>query len=388
MFTIIATCAQAWRKRRVTAGNCTYFSQKLTVSHAAERKEKDCLNCGTIVQGRYCHQCGQENIVPHETFWHMVKHFLYDITHFDSKLFDSIRYLVFRPGFLPGEYVKGRRASYLNPVKKYVFTSAVFFIVFFAFLGSGGTIRMNREAPLLEKDRLAYLEKAAARLKENPDDTAWQRAKAMLADPARNVTQGDMIPFMDQVFFIDLGGKQYKDRADYDAVQQALPEADRDGWLVRMVQYQNFHLQEKYKNDPLAGGNKMADIFLHRLPYLLFVSLPLFALILKILYSRRRQYYYADHGIFSIYHYIFTFILILVVMCIGRLVDFTGWDWLSYLMISLFLSGGLYLFLSMKRFYGQGWAKTIFKFILLNIGAALMLTFLFIVLLFFTVFQL
>ena len=101
------------------------------MSHGKLRKENDCLNCGAEVQGPYCHNCGQENIVPHETFWNMVKHFFYDITHFDSKFFDTLKDLLFRPGYLPKEFVSGRRASYLNPIKMYVFTSAVFFLIFF-----------------------------------------------------------------------------------------------------------------------------------------------------------------------------------------------------------------------------------------------------------------
>lgn len=70
----------------------------------------------------------------------MVQHFLYDITHFDSKFFDSMKFLLLKPGFLPKEYIAGKRASYLNPVKKYVFTSAVFFIVFFSVFKAGDTI--------------------------------------------------------------------------------------------------------------------------------------------------------------------------------------------------------------------------------------------------------
>src|SRR5688572_12792493 len=102
------------------------------MSHLRERKDKNCLNCGTHVHGKYCHVCGQENIEPKESFWHLVTHFFNDITHFDGKFFHSLKYVLFRPGKLPLEYIKGRRASFLNPIRMYVFTSAVFFILFFA----------------------------------------------------------------------------------------------------------------------------------------------------------------------------------------------------------------------------------------------------------------
>jgi len=83
--------------------------------------------------GRYCHVCGQENVEPKESFWHLLTHFFNDITHFDGKFFITLKDLLFKPGFLSKEYMIGRRASYLNPVRMYVFTSAIFFLLFFFF---------------------------------------------------------------------------------------------------------------------------------------------------------------------------------------------------------------------------------------------------------------
>ena len=129
------------------------------MSHIPQRKEKDCLNCGAIVQGRFCHVCGQENVVPKESFWHMVIHFFYDITHFDSKFFETLKDLVTKPGFLSKEYMKGRRASYLHPVKMYVFTSAVFFLRFTSLLKSPSdsfpcTSSRTREVSLRKFEKL------------------------------------------------------------------------------------------------------------------------------------------------------------------------------------------------------------------------------------------
>ena len=101
------------------------------MSHAPERLEKNCLNCGATVMGRYCHVCGQENVKPKESFWHLVTHFFNDVTHFDGKFFTTLKDLLLKPGFLSKEYMIGRRNSYLNPVRMYVFTSAIFFLLFF-----------------------------------------------------------------------------------------------------------------------------------------------------------------------------------------------------------------------------------------------------------------
>ena len=95
--------------------------------------------------------------------------------------------------------------------------------------------------------------------------------------------------------------------------RNALPPEKRDGWFKRLWNKKAIDLNEKYKYDLALSMEKISDSVLHKLPYLLFVSLPFFALILKLLYIRRRkQFYYADHGIFSVHHYILSFILLTV----------------------------------------------------------------------------
>lgn len=357
------------------------------MSHIPQRKEKDCLNCGTIVQGKYCQACGQENVVPHETFWHMVKHFLYDITHFDSKFFDSMKFLLFKPGFLPGEYIRGRRASYLNPVKKYVFTSAVFFLLFFGFFVKTNSINTGLEEPLSATERTAQIQKGEKELQLNPENGKWKELLLLLKDTSRVMTEGDLLRYWNDFDIINFSDRSYKDRREYDSIQALLPAAEKDGWLISLIQKRNLDLKKKYGSDSRTGGAKLIETFLHKLPYMLFVSLPLFALILKLLYIRRKEFFYADHGIFSIYHYIFSFILLAVVFGLEELQQLTKFELLDWLTVSIFLSGGLYLYLSMKRFYRQGHGKTLLKFTLLNIMALLVMFLLFILFLFLAVFE-
>src|SRR5882757_7529952 len=96
------------------------------------RHDNTCLNCGATVEERFCTRCGQENLEPKESIGHIIGHFFADITHFDSKLFITLKDLILRPGFLTREYVAGRRMSYLNPIRMYIFISAIFFLALFA----------------------------------------------------------------------------------------------------------------------------------------------------------------------------------------------------------------------------------------------------------------
>ena len=357
------------------------------MSHIPQRKEKDCLNCGTIVQGKYCQNCGQENVVPHETFWHMIQHFLYDITHFDTKFFASIKYLLLKPGFLPLEYMKGRRASYLNPIKKYVFTSAIFFLLFFSFFVKPDTIQVDINAPLSIKERAEKIKDAETELAKSPNNDKWKTALQMLKDTSRILSQQDMADYWDDYTFINVSGRKYKNLDEYDSVQKNISKSDRDGWFKKIIQRKNLKLKEKYKNNPGSWSKKLVDTFLHKLPYMLFVSLPIFALFLKLLYIRHKNYFYADHGIFSIYHYIFTFILLLLVFSLDKLDDLMNMDVIGLLEGALFLSGGVYLYLAMKRFYGQGNGKTLLKFLILNISGIIMMLVLFAAFIIFSVFE-
>ena len=127
---------------------------------------------------------------------------------------------------------------------------------------------------------------------------------------------------------------------------------------------------------------------MHKMPYMLFLSLPFFALILKSLYARRKNFYYSDHAIFTIYHYILSFILLLVIFSILTLQDRTGWGFLSFLALLCFIAWPVYLLLEMKNFYQQGWVKTIGKFLLLNLLGLIVIILLFFAFILLAIFQL
>jgi len=79
------------------------------MSHLTERISKDCLNCGTEVAGRFCQQCGQENVEVKESFFQLLIHFVEDLTHFDGKLWKTVKLLLFKPGSLTKLYIEGKK---------------------------------------------------------------------------------------------------------------------------------------------------------------------------------------------------------------------------------------------------------------------------------------
>jgi hypothetical protein len=358
------------------------------LSHIPQRKEKDCLNCGTTVQGRYCHVCGQENVEPKETFWHMVIHFFNDITHFDGSFFTTLKDLLFKPGFLSKEYMKGRRASYLHPVRMYVFTSAVFFLLFFSLFKGNNDVVKDLNKPLDAKQRTDFIHKLEDLLKKDTANIRLKDKLALVKDTTRPFTSKDtLINDSGNGVRINFENKDYKTFEAYDSAEKALPPSKRDGWVLRRIVKKSIEISNKYRDNPQEALDKFGESFLHRLPYMLFISLPLFALILRLVYIRRkwrRQFYFADHGVFTLHIYIFSFILLIVAFGLNSLHDLTGWGFLNILIFILFIAQLFYLYKAMRNFYGQGRGKTLLKLLFVTFWSLIMMLILLILFMFFS----
>lgn len=365
------------------------FKKIFALSHAAERKEKNCLNCGTMLHGRFCHVCGQENVVPKETFGKLILHFFYDMTHFDTKFFVTLKDLLFKPGFLSTEYLNGRRVRYLNPVRMYLFTSAIFFLIFFSLQGSNLNFQSNVNKALTSKERDSAIIRLQERLLKDSGNIQLKESLNLLRDTNRAVTVGDIVKESGSFVMMDgVNAGDYKSVEQYDSIQKKKPADQRDGWVTRSLMRKGIELSIRYKHDPSGAIKEFVKIFLHKLPYLLFVSLPLFALILKLLYIRRKQFFYADHGIFTLHHYIFSFILLLFFFGFNGLNSIAGWKIFTILAIITIILWPVYLLIAMKNFYRQRWMKTFLKFLLLNFLGFISLLLLFVFFLFFSFIQL
>jgi ribosomal protein L32 len=90
-----------------------------------------CLNCGHQLKrdDHYCPNCGQKALPKRLTFKYFVHEFLNTYFSFDSKIFNTVRPLVFNPAFLSLEFIAGRRIRYINPIQLFVFSSFLFFLV-------------------------------------------------------------------------------------------------------------------------------------------------------------------------------------------------------------------------------------------------------------------
>ena len=328
------------------------------------RKEKNCLNCGSEIADRFCAHCGQENIEPKETVGYLVSHFFADISHYDSKFLTTIKDLLLKPGFLTKEYLAGRRTTYLNPIRMYVFISAFFFLLLFLLKGDDEHSAANGDyntymANMLRQHLADSLRKSIHwPTKITAYDSgrihAFQDISSSLDTVAMPASKDESIGFN-----LGNGGAKFVLREDryntvkeYDSVQNVLPNDEKDKGFLRWMIRTNIRLKEKY------GSRRqvvVSENFQHSVPKLMFALLPVFALFVFWLHNRKK-YYYVQHVIFSIHFHSFLF-FVLLIWTLLALVN-KGDMFQTILSLAVWIISFIYLVISLKNVYQQSvtWA--------------------------------
>ena len=321
----------------------------LNMSHLKERISKDCLNCGTEVAGRFCQQCGQENVEVKESFFQLLIHFIEDLTHFDGKLWKTLKLLLFKPGSLTQLYIDGKRASYIHPIRMYIFISAFFFL--FMFTG---------EMP------------------EKPEKIGANRTQAK--DFASGFQEGLNID-------LDEDTVKFKTIAEYNASQKKLPESKRDNWLDAVVKKKGIEINEKYKGDKLKIGKALIEKFEQYFSRMLYISLPIFAFFIWVLYRRNKNHYFVDHMIFSIHIYCAFYIILFLGQIITTIKDYFNAEPSGIIAFLVAFSLFFYLYKSLRNHFNQSRIKTLLKYVILNILTMFLMTILMVAFFMFSLFN-
>lgn len=279
------------------------------------RKDKHCLNCGHFVPDTYCSHCGQPNTEPRLTLADIFHDFIHMLTHFDGKFFQTVRILFTRPGYLTRAYLDGKRKQFLPPVQMYVFTSALFFFIFYSFM-----IRL-------------------------PD------AKQMDVN-------GDLNKKGNNAFELSFTGtdslvrKRLNTPEAYIKYQDSLPKAKRDPYIARLFKVSEIKINKRISEDGAEALRDLINNFVKNFPKLLFLSLPLMALLLKLQFFRRKSFTYVSHILFIIHLYVFTLIAILLAYTFNMLSYWTHWSIFNWLMAAMIIWIFYYGYRSMRNLYG------------------------------------
>ena len=128
--------------------------------------------------------------------------------------------------------------------------------------------------------------------------------------------------------------------------QASVTELPVPGWLVRYTRglaIDLFHDPQTFLQQ--AIGN---------LPIAMFFLLPVFAMILGVCYLRRKRFF-VEHLVFGMHIHTFAFLMLAAALLVPG--EATGnWVKLFFVVVSPF-----YVLIAMRRFYGEGWGRTLVK---------------------------
>ena len=268
--------------------------------------------------GKFCSSCGQ-SFADIDKPMKDVLHDLLEIFNLDRSIVKTIIPFLFKPGFLSSEYMAGRRKKYLSPVKFYLFMSIVFFFI----------AREASNVPNSESETIRFT------LGSDSNQT-------VITDDSSLVE----ILGSDSLYY---GMASPVDSLDEEAYERS----------------------EKIRNNALKALNNkemLINEFYKFISYNLFILMPIFALLLKLLYIRRKRYY-IEHLVFSINMHSFALFLLSVLLSLKLIIKGND-DYVSL----LFLIVPVYFTIGMKRFYKQSIFKTLVKeFILALIYSILLI---------------
>ena len=300
-----------------------------------------CANCEAPLTGPYCSQCGQHahdssrsiGTLFHDA-WHVV-------THVDGRFWQTIGALLLKPGKLTVEYFAERRARYLPPVRLYLVLS----LIFFAFASFGP----HREhfIELDSKPRAKQLADAAG-------------ASAAAKDARK--TDSD----------IDAAIKEARPKTNRDA--SAFEDDDNDtdgGFTLDLAKCDTVHLFWSRLDKPAADicrrnvadhGQAFGNAFIASIPKMMFVFLPLMALVMLLLYWWPRRFY-VEHVVFFLHTHAAIFLILLIELVLSRLGHLAPLlaRVVPWIIFAGFLYSVWYVYRAMRVFYGQGRWLTLTK---------------------------
>lgn len=290
----------------------------------------NCLNCNQQLQphDQFCSHCGQKAKTRRLVFWAGLSDFFVNAFSFDSKVFNSFRQLLLKPGLITQQYNAGMQARFVPPLRMYLTISLLFFLV------------------------EAFVEK----VNEKQPWEAYGKEEA-----SKSPLVVEEVDSIESPMTLNFGSSNYSGWGDWIRKHPGMsPEQALDSlgkpvtfWNKFMYAqiYKIAHFQRQEFNDYLESKTQL----------LIFLFLPLIALVLKWVYFRHDIYYF-EHLVFALHIQSVFFIL----LTLQTLFDFlVGTDGLGIAILAF----ALYLLLALKRVYEQSWSKTVLKFFVTNVLA-------------------
>ena len=333
-----------------------------------------CLNCGTVLGGQYCGNCGQRAASRLISVWELLRDAFGDLLELDSRLWRTLIPLLARPGRLTRDYLEGRRARFMPPFRTYLVLSIFFFLVAF----------------FDPREELGILFEPAAPSTTQDQESASE-ADEIRDEALRDLAEGGII----------VAGPNEENAAGANSEEETAPDSrdltidfSNDGEPDDNCNVDEFDMSEfpvwlssrltverlKVACDRVIAddGRAFLEKLLDNVPAALFVLLPLMALALKVLYPLSKRYY-VEHLLFVVHLHAFVFLILTLQILFARLGSLTRMPEtpidVTIFAVSLYVP--VYLYKALRRVYEQGHLFTTLKFLILMFAyfAGLMIMF-------------
>lgn len=337
----------------------------------------ECKNCNhpLDISDKFCPNCSQANSNKKLTLKDFFDEFFSSLISYDSKLLKTLSALLTKPGKITRDYIQGKRVSYTNPFRFLLSLSIIYFLLFNfsndissiddtygagkknSFFDKVGSMTFSID-DIIKIDSVELKEEEKKILKGldslNLMGKIAERDSAMMINP--------------KIYFSKLQGLSFLSR--FGAKREffnVLMEKEKIYSFVEIPPV--YGIEASRENDSAFNAAKSFLRFkqqpgsflssvISRLPFVIFFFLPVFAFFIWLAYIRKKQTY-TEHLIFSFHNQSLLFILLIISFLVDSVFDiFTGW--------LFFLIFAIYLFLAMRKFYQQGFFKTIVKYVFLN----------------------
>ncbi|MEL6544704.1 MAG: DUF3667 domain-containing protein [Myxococcota bacterium] len=256
------------------------MSEALPLTEKNDREDPEsaperCSNCQEILEGPFCHACGQKAAEIRRPLLTFLNEALVDLFSLDSRAFRTVWRSVRAPGEVPRDYVEGRRARHVPPLRLFLFSIlAVVFAGWFTSLFESPEASAERDP--MERLR-TQLDAAIAEEANVEEKTKLQEVRSWFGEP-------DGVAPEDGVANFDLmTGEVSAEQKEVFGVQLAVSDGDSVKPIVQALASEPELYQEKVNE---------------WLPRIYSILAVLTAIILKLVYWRR---FVAEHLVFSLY---------------------------------------------------------------------------------------
>ena len=289
---------------------------------AAEGKTPTCPNCGDPRPGAFCARCGQSDRSYMRSVWPVAGDFFRETFEIDSRIFRTLKLLFFRPGQLSIEFARNRRASYLSPVRLFLFMTLLN-------LGASAAATSNEwfsRSYSGVSDPSSYTEptrEQVAEVRARLDSEAGSRLDEILAREPEDLGRATLSNWIALEAVSGGGFPPFMYRA-----------------LIGMYY------------DPEA----VIERLLRRASLVVLLSLPFYALALSVVYFDRRRLF-VEHFVLTTHLQSFSLAALLIYLVPARGFVTAG------LILAASAGHFLYYLLALRRYFGEGWLKTIARFL-------------------------